>query len=129
MTRIQVIQRRDSICGVSSKPTRYTTIHWEKSGENFVFSRNFPIFFLKMGEYSPILRKKWENFEENSKFHISFSWFSPVCTFYLAIHYITGSAKQHRFYNAVQYTWYIYKYTQNYNIYSTGRIQTAESLV
>jgi len=51
-------------------------MHWEKSLENFgktlYVSQNFPIFFSKWANCSPILRKKWETLGKHTKFPQNF---------------------------------------------------------
>jgi len=61
--------------------TNLTLLHWEKSWENFgkilYVSQNFPIFFSKWANNSPILRKKWESFGRHAGFSQHFLAISP----------------------------------------------------
>jgi len=58
--------------------------HWKTIREIFVFFPSFSILFSKWANNSPILRKKWENFGENTTFSPGFF---PVHT-YISMKYI-----------------------------------------
>jgi len=55
--------------------------HWKISGGSCIFPKIFP-FFLKMGKFLPIWRKKWEHFMEDTKVSPNFPIIFPsvLCT-------------------------------------------------
>jgi len=87
-------------------------LHWEKSWENFekflYFPEIFTFFPPKWANYSPILRKKMENFGKNAKFSQHFlAIFPSVGLFSMIVNASYLDVRVHTFGSGCQYSLYL----------------------